>query len=111
MRGKMFVKRSASFVRRFSTAELLREHFGKVMRGEIADDVNKVDADGVVFVSTKGFSRDVVDEVRLELHASHFVMNCHTFKSMRLQPLKAAESTETRRLFPLPFDGLKKDHG
>lgn len=57
-----------------------------------------------VYISTKGFSRDVVDEVRVELFKKYHVMNCHTFKVMRLENLE--KQSETRKKFPTPFDGL-----
>ena len=78
-----------------------------VLNGTVKDAHNFV-RDGVAHVSTRGFSRSDVDFVKEELWAKYYVMNCHTFKVMRLESLDK-ESSATRRAFPTPFD-MKKQH-
>jgi len=53
------------------------------------------------YISTRDWLRDDVHDAIQELHKAYFVMNCHTFKVMRLEPL--ASQSETRQQFPVSW--------
>ena len=60
----------------------------------------------MIYLLTKEFTRDEVEEARMVLMKEYHIMNCHSFKSMRLEPLDL--NSETRKAFPLPDDNKLK---
>jgi hypothetical protein len=79
----------------------LLKHIQKVKGLEIKDQFNYISGD-VIYLSTKEFTRDEVEEARSVLNNDYHIMNCHSFKSMRLEPLDI--NSETRKAFPIPSD-------
>jgi hypothetical protein len=82
----------------------LLTHINKVKSLEIKDKLNYLDNNKVIYISTVGWSRDEVDEVREQLISEYHIMNCHSFKSMRLEPLDL--NSATRQAFPIPTDTM-----
>ena len=77
----------------------LRQHILNVAQKKIVNNQNHVDQEGIVYISTKGWSIEEVQQLRTELGGEYHIMNCNTFKAMRLEPLNNPPS-ETRKMFP-----------
>lgn len=88
----------------FNESQILLEKVKSVLDDKLKDEKNYKDERGVTFVNTTGFTRDDVNDVRLELMKKYHVMNCHTFKQLRVA--KIDPNDPVQKMYPIPFDGL-----
>lgn len=92
---------------RNSNNKSLMRHIEEVMEGKVKDKDNYMqEAEGVCYVSTKNWSIEEVQEARGILMGKYHVMNCHTFKVMRLEPLDRTTFSAPQKMYPTPFDGF-----
>ncbi|KAL6043259.1 hypothetical protein QOT17_023990 [Balamuthia mandrillaris] len=105
----LLLRRSFSTVHHPSPASLLAR-VKELSAGVNTDKDNYVDEGGVIYLSTKGWTVDDVQSARTDLMDHYHVMNCHTFKRMRLEPLSNEKHSEVRKMYPLPFDGFQQEN-